>query len=200
MSNSLKPRVVRKHKTKQLFKATNYRKMLPFLLADFEQRCAYSMVHVLEIGTSQMHIDHHDPRKKRKSPYTNLFPAYSICNGAKGNEWPSDELQKKGVRFLNPCDEADYDHQIFEDPETHDLIGTTPAADYHITMLDLNNPALVRQRMERSLFAKILSMPAVCRGASPQHDAVAAAILRKFLDIQATKIPQILPPPVAKAG
>jgi hypothetical protein len=195
MSNSLKPRVVRKHSTKQLFKASNYRKTLPLLLEDFDQRCAYSLVHIKGIGTSQMHVDHHDPRKKKKSPYANLFPAYGLCNGAKGDSWPSTELQKQGVRFLNPCVETDYNHQIFEDPDTHDLIATTAAADYHITMLDLNNPALVTQRMERAVFAKMIASPAICRGKSPSSDATTAAILRSFLDIQTTKIPPILPPP-----
>ena len=199
MSSSSKPRVVRKHSTKQLFKATNYRKTLPLLLEDFEQRCAYSLVHIKGIGTSQMHVDHHDPRKKKKSPYTNLFPAYGLCNGAKGNSWPSSELQKQGVKFLNPCIETDYNHQIFENPDIHNLVPTTPAADYHITMLDLNNPALVIQRRERAVFSKLLSSPAICRADSPLHDAETATILRSFLDIQATKIPPILPPPVNAA-
>lgn len=197
MSSSLKPRVVRKHAPKQIFKTTNYRGTLPWLLEDFEQRCAYSLVHVKGIGSSQMHVDHHNPKLKKKSPYSNLFPAYALCNMAKGDTWPEPKQRQKGIRFLNPCSEPDYNFQIFEDPDTHLLVATTPAADYHITMLDLNHPALVEQRRERSVFEKIVNLPVVCK--SSLSDAAAASILGAFLEILRTKIPNILPPPKCAA-
>ena len=200
MSTSSKPRVVRKHATKQLFKPSNYRKTLTWLLEDFQERCAYSLVHIKGIGASQMHVDHHNPKLKKRSPYTNLFPAYALCNMAKGDDWPPAEKIKRGIRFLNPCIEMDYDHQIFENPTTHELVGTTPAADYHIEKLDLNNPALVRQRMERAVFQKMINRPMLCLPGSPSKDADTAAIFKLFLDILDTKIPPILPPPKTKAG
>lgn len=202
MSTSSKPRVARKHAPKQFFKLSNYRKTLPWLLEDFKERCAYSLVHIKGVGESQMHVDHHNPNLKKRSPYTNLFPAYALCNMAKGDEWPSKDKHQRGIRFLNPCVEMDYDHQIFEDPATHELVPTTPAADYHIEMLDLNNPALVRQRMERSVMHELVSRPMLCPPGTPSRDAETAAIFKVFLEILDTKIPPILPPPrdkVAKA-
>src|SRR3972149_6059979 len=188
MSSSSKPRVVRKHAPKQYFKLSNYRKTLPWLLDDFEQRCAYSLVHVKGIGDTQMHGNHYNPNHKKRSPYSNLFPAYALCNMAKGDTWPTDDQHRRGIRFLNPCTETDYNHQIFEDPETHELVATTPAADYHIEMLDLNHPALVRQRMERTVFANIVNTPALCKPRT--HDATAAAIVGVVLEILDTKIPK----------
>lgn len=44
----------------------------------------------------------------------------------------------------------------FEDPKTHELVGTTPAAIYHIDTIDLNDPGLVNERRYRyELFAKL---------------------------------------------
>jgi hypothetical protein len=200
MSASSTPRVVRKHAPKQIFKPSNYRKTLPMLLADFEGRCAYSLVHVKGVGESQMHVDHHNPNLKKRSPYTNLFPAYGLCNMAKGDSWPTESQMKNGIRYLNPCAEADYNHQIFEDPATHQLVATTPAADYHIEMLDLNNPALVNQRKERADLNRAINSPVFCKPGSPSWDAAAAEIMKLFLGILDNKIPPIQPPPSAPAA
>lgn len=192
MSNLSKPRVVRKHKRKKKYSKWNYRDALPFLLDDFEQRCAYSMVHVKQVGHGAMHVDHHNPRLKRKSPYANLYPAYSICNQSKGDDWPS---KKSGNRYLDPCAETDYDEQIFEDPLTHALVGINKAARYHILMLDLNNPALVHHRGERAKLWALFNGPAVCKPGTSSTDAAAAHVGETLLAILQSKIPPISPPP-----
>jgi len=107
--------------------------------------------HLRSGGTGAMDIDHHDPGKSlwTKNSYDNLFLASRHCNGKKGKRWPKPEQLAAGVRYLNPCKEVDYGHQIFEDPATFEVWGATPAAKYHVRMLDLNAEHLVRERRSR---------------------------------------------------
>jgi hypothetical protein len=171
---------------------------LPLLLIDFGQRCAYSLVHVRTISTTGMHVDHFDPRKKRRSPYTNLFPAYGICNMAKGDEWPEANDKSLGMRFLNPCEESDYNNVIFEEPKSNELVGITPAARYHIDILDLNNPALVHQRKERTALMAIAEKMVSSKAKTLQDPHSALSIVRKIREILHTKIPPIKPPPIGR--
>ena len=129
---------------------SQYRKCLPELKRDFESRCAYCMRHI-EFD-SAMEVDHFDPREKNESiqRYANLFLSDRHCNSSKSDEWPTADEINKGIRFLNCCEEEDYNECIFEDTGTHELVGTTPAAKYHIDTIDLNAPELVDQRKKRS--------------------------------------------------
>lgn len=129
---------------------TRYRKVLPLLIRDFGPRCAYSMQHEERAG--QLEVDHFDPRLKKEliQRYENLFPASRYCNGKKGDHWPTKAESRADCRFLNPCEEQDYGEVIFEDPVTHKLIGTTPAAIWHIRICALNADHLVRERKKRA--------------------------------------------------
>jgi hypothetical protein len=104
-------------------------------------------------------VDHFDPRKKsdKTQDYDNLFLSSRHCNGSKWHTWPSIEQQKKGIRFLNCCQEDDYGVCIFEDKKSHELIGTTPAAKWHILNLDLNAAFLVKERRKRAEIMDLLS-------------------------------------------
>src|SRR5579864_2521963 len=103
-------RIKRRNRVGRNFTKNNYRKAFPYLVEDFKGRCAYSMQHVDVIGDVAMHIDHFDPRFKRRynQPYANLNLASSNCNIAKGAHWPNASEQAAGARFLNPCKEQDY--------------------------------------------------------------------------------------------
>lgn len=107
---------------------------------------------------TETEVDHFDPRKKQDKiqQYSNLFPADRRCNRAKGAQWPTDEEQKLGIRFLNCCEEVDYGECIFERPETGELVGTTVAARYHIEALRLNCPELCRLRKKRTRTANAI--------------------------------------------
>lgn len=157
MSNSTKPRVTRSKPSVSFTEAT-YRKAKPYLLNDFGGRCAYSLQHVQRVGYRCMEVDHFNPNRRGPSrhEYSNLFPATRHCNGAKSDLWPARELRKAGVRFLNPTKEQDYGVHIFEDPQTHELVGATPAGKYHIRCCDLNAPHLVRERRDRAELGRIL--------------------------------------------
>lgn len=197
MSLSSKPRVQRKHKSKKLYKPHECRKLLPWLLEDFLERCGYSLMHVKQTSERQMEVDHHDARLKKLSPYDNLFPAYSLCNRAKSDR-PDDIDRRLGIRILNPCKETDYNEQIFEDPTTHELVATTPEADYHIEILDLNNPGLVEQRRERAVLTKMLGLSVQFSPVHSVSDPEAAAVLTAFAALLRYKIPPIDPPPKSK--
>ena len=58
----------------------------------------------------------------------------------------------EGIRFLNPCEEDDYGRHMLENPKTHEVFGVTPAGKYHIRVLDLNAPHLVRERRQRAKY------------------------------------------------
>jgi hypothetical protein len=127
----------------------NYRKRAREpLRRDFQDRCAYSQRHTLQAGLTCMEIDHFNPMLtgEARHSYRNLMWSTRLCNNAKRKYWPSSAERKRGIRFLNPCAEWDYGECIFENPVTHELIGKTPAARYHIEMLRLNNESFVWER------------------------------------------------------
>ncbi len=150
MSSSKRRRVKRGPPPKKPIKRRKYASVLPELMRDFEGRCAYGMQHYSRCG--KLEVDHFDPRLKKEliQDYNNLFPASRHCNGKKSDIWPNKEELAAGCRFLNPCEELDYGEQIFEDPETHRLVGTTPAAIWHIRVCGLNADNLVHERKRRA--------------------------------------------------
>lgn len=196
MSNSALPRIKRGTGPKAKLTSQNYRsRALPFLLEDFKERCGYSMRHVLYCGKKCLEIDHFNSQAKanKRHLYSNLILAHRICNNKKQDFWPTAKERRDGIRYINPCEEADYDFQIFENPDTHELVGTTPAAKYHILMLDLNDPSFVQERKDRSDLANCLEgrRPAVLKGGfSELSDGIKA--MREMLN---RMIPLISPPP-----
>lgn len=172
-------------------KRASYRKALPELRRDFEDRCAYCMRH---IGTeTEMQVDHFDPRHKgdKVLVYSNLFLSDAHCNGAKHDTWPTADEQAAGCRFLNCCDEYDYGTVIFEDPQTHELVGTSPAATYHIEMIDLNDPGLVNARRFRAEIMDKLKY--VREGAEPGSRVMGT--VDKLQEMARELIPDIPAPP-----
>jgi hypothetical protein len=194
MSLSSPSRITRGEPPRKRLKHYNYRDALPELMRDFGRRCAYSLQHVEDVGSTSMEIDHHDPTLPQsiRNNYENLFPAVHHCNNFKRRIWPTPAEQNQGLRFLNCCKEIDYGKHIFENPDTHELVGVTPEGRYHIEGCDLNAPHFIRKRKERSALQAILHKYAViCHGPT---DEVASKIasLRETLEIS---IPSILPPP-----
>jgi hypothetical protein len=133
-----------------------------------------------------MEIDHHNPKLEgdARHDYNNLFPATRHCNHAKSNKWPSSEDRDKGIRFLNPCEEGDYNVQIFE-KEDGKLVGTTVAARYHIAELNLNADDLVRDRLFRKDIRQLITKLHI-------SDPDLLSAMRRVIH---TSIPPIDPPP-----
>jgi hypothetical protein len=139
-----------------------------------------------------MEIDHFDPTLTGadRHRYSNLMWSTRLCNNAKLNYWPTAADRKRGIRFLNPCEEWDYGVQIFEDPLTHELIGKTPAALYHIRILRLNHESFVWERRLRADLLQILEdAKTVRRLHGPFED-----ILDRLQDLRARL--NILIPPI----
>jgi hypothetical protein len=135
------------------------RRVFELLRQDFEDRCAYSMQHYsLAGGLKCMEIDHFNPKRKNDpvQDYGNLFLSTRHVNGSKRAVWPSYEDRLRGARFLNCCEEPDYGVHIFEDPDTHEVVGVSPAGRYHIRNCDLNAPHLVQERLERAHIRALL--------------------------------------------
>jgi hypothetical protein len=110
-------------------------------------------------GKTNMEVDHFNPNKKADliQYYNNLFLASSHCNRAKRDRWPTNKDRKLGIRFLNCCKEADYGTHIFEDPDTHEVVGVTSEGKYHVRNCDLNAPHLVQERAERADLWRVLN-------------------------------------------
>ena len=201
MLSSTKGRIQRGPPPKKVLTDSNLRKYgLPALERDFDNRCAYSMQHRSRAGGSGMlmEVDNFDPTIKGRDRhrYDNLFLASRYCNGKKHGNWPSQEQQALGIRFLNCCQEQDYGKHIFEDPTTHHVLGVTPEGRYHVRMLDLNAPHLVAERRDRAEYHKLLFEE---RKIVKESDAAIHAfhVLERQLQYM---IPAILPPPTTPSA
>ena len=162
MSNSTKGRVDRKQVPDKVFTLYTYGDALPYLLLDFAERCAYSMRHISRCD-GKLTVDHFNPRKKKNKHqyYDNLFPATHRCNRAKSDTWPTKAKRDAGHRFLNCCEEQDYGTHIFEDPDTHKLVGLSKEGRFHILHCQLNDKYLVQERAERAELWNLLENRAV---------------------------------------
>lgn len=197
-SSGTTPRVVRRNFPKLQLKRHNYRpRALDCLLMDFEGRCAYSMQYLHSGGARSIQIDHHDPRLKKEliQDYENLFLASAHCNGAKSDTWPTVQQRQKGIRFLNCCKECDYGSVIFENAETHLLVGSTPAARYHIEILDLNAPHLIAERSERSRLRNLIEKEPVIAKTNSDAEQFIPKLLGELHACLEKMIPPIPPPP-----
>jgi hypothetical protein len=154
-------------------------------------------------GLGGMQVDHFDPREKRKKTqrYSNLHLATAHCNRAKSDSWPNGEARRAQCRFLDCCREQDYGVHIFEDPNTHELVGATPAGVYHIEKCDLNAPHFVEERRKRSRYAALLMETAASwSGAgAPWADGDGQSKFLRLVSALRSEIqimiPSIAPPP-----
>lgn len=192
MLSSKKARIKRGPPPAKVIKRSRYPSVLPELMRDFDGRCAYSMQHHERAG--KLEVDHFDPRKKKDliQCFDNLFPASRHCNGKKSNHWPNKAETAAGCRFLNPCEEMDYGEQIFEDPDTNRLVGTTPAAIWHIRICALNADHLVNERAKRTKYAEQLKNKAI-RVKRAFNEV--GELISSFRTEVATLIPEIAAPP-----
>lgn len=134
-----------------LTKSTYRKKALKYLREDFEDRCAYSMVHWNACG--KLEVDHFYPKGLNGEgvhAYSNLMLASKHCNSAKWEYWPSKKEQEKGLRFIDPTREIDYGVHIFEDDKTGTLYPATMAGLYQILKCKLNSTQLKESRQLRT--------------------------------------------------
>lgn len=142
------------------FRRTTYSKAKPYLIEDIGARCAYSMLHEEQMGGDTcLEVEHFDPRRKKDKvqKYVNLLLSSRHCNLKKSAKWPTKEQEAKGIHFIDPTVELDYGKHIYEDPDTHEVFGVTPAGRWQVLQMDLNAGFLIRKRKERAEWNKIRS-------------------------------------------
>lgn len=165
------------------------------MLEDFEFRCGYSLVRE-DSSMGSMEVDHFDARMRMpwRNRYKNFIPALKICNNRKSNH-PTEKAKSEGLRFLNPREDKDYNVLIFEDPQTHELVGITKVAKYHIIKLALNHPVLVLARKNRAEKLKLLEEPHKYVGSFEFDTLMLVREMLALLRKDADSIPPIQPPP-----
>ena len=134
----------------------NYQDYRTILRGDFLRHCAYCTIHEDEAGgVDFFEIDHHRPKSKPEfvhliNDYNNLYWSCHGCNkkGAKGENWPSDDLYNGGFRFFDPTAEDAYQIHMRE-TRAGRLIEKTNTGDYSIRFLRLNRDGLVKLRRGR---------------------------------------------------
>ena len=110
MNDKTVPRIRRRESPPKMHGRTGYRNAEPYLRRDFDYRCAYCGVHEqLKGGPQAFCIDHFKPRSKGGpvNDYSNLYWVCIPCNIIKHDKWPTQEQQRQGYRFADPCREQD---------------------------------------------------------------------------------------------
>ena len=141
-------------------------------------------------GIEHMEVDHFDSGQKKAyhQNYANLFLAKGACNRKKQDR-PRLADRTDGLRFLNCCEEMDYNSVIFEDPKSHEVWGTNPVARYHIRYLGLNASNLVAERRERSELSTLLRNTRFLQKKKP--DKTLVTLIQQLVETLDKHIPQI---------
>ena len=191
---SSKPRLERIKSAETQYPRTKYRQALGPLLRETNDRCGYSLQHVLDLGRKSMEVDHFNPtlRHPFRNRHGNLIAASRHCNGAKSDTWPTEEERREGLYLINPYEEADYGKHIVEDPGTGELIGKTTTGRWHIEILDLNADHLIQKRLDRTRLNRTFLMAAMASGVDPTN-ALLRAVCSKLEEARSSFLPFQIP-------
>jgi len=125
----------------------DYRRFRPYIREDFNECCAYCLLHeLLTGGAENFELDHFKPKSQYPDlmyVYENIYYSCHPCNNIKHDSWPTDELHAKGYRFVDPCHDDFSTHLTEVDGQWEPL---TPAGDYSQERLRLNRKHLVQIR------------------------------------------------------
>jgi uncharacterized protein (TIGR02646 family) len=124
----------------------------PYLQPLFRERCAYCLTpDKLNGGLEGMTVDHFLDQKrypKLRLAWTNLYYSCVVCNSHYKKDYPTEEEEKAGFRFVDPCKEDPDDHFcMVRDPKTGELCqvrGLSGLANYTIRRLHLNSRRVLR--------------------------------------------------------
>ena len=113
----------------------------------YEYRCGYCGVSEAETG-GELTIDHFRPVSSgRDDSDDNLVYACHRCNEYKGYIHPDRAEHETDARLLHPLLDNISEH-IYEDENGH-LLALSGAGQFHITILHLNRPQLIDNRLEK---------------------------------------------------
>lgn len=139
-------RSIFRHRSPAPIQTRNYSRFRPYIREDFAECCAYCLLHErLAGGQEHFELDHFRPKSDPRfqhleGDYSNLYYSCRACNNTKRAAWPKPELEAKGYRFVDPCQEVFSDHFV-----DNDGVWTprTPAGMYSEERLRLNRSQLV---------------------------------------------------------
>jgi len=121
----------------------------PHVQSDFEKTCAYCLLEeLLAGGEENFELDHFKPKNLFKTlvnDFYNLYWSCHPCNRIKWAYWPSKELQKRGIGFVDLCQDDFKTHFVEKADGTWE--GLTLSAGFTIDALNLNRPHLKQIRM-----------------------------------------------------
>lgn len=148
------PRVKRSKGPKVLLTDGNYRKKaLPFLLQDFERRCAYCLDPDEFRLPSHNQVEHFDCKisGRRRHQYRNLMLGCVACNFTKRAKPKTNPFDKR-QRLLNCTEENEFLGHIVEE-EDGQWKALTPEGEYHLTCIGLTESCYRSKRVERRRMA-----------------------------------------------
>lgn len=154
------PRVKRgKGPKSSMTEATYRKKALPFLLQDFERRCAYCLDPDEFRHPSQNHVDHFDCKlkKRQRHQYKNLMLACVTCNTCKHDKPVMNPFSKE-QRILNCTVVNEFIEHIREQPDGQ-WEAIKESGNYHLESIGLREPCHVnKRRVRREMADRILSL------------------------------------------
>ena len=128
----------------------HYSAYRPFVREDFEECCAYCLLHeILAAGQESFELDHFRPRSlpgfaALAHDFYNLYYTCRPCNLLKGNAWPDHSLEAAGYGFLDLCAETFSAH--FQEESDGSWLPLSRRAEYTLERLRLNRTHLVKIR------------------------------------------------------
>lgn len=155
VSRPPKVAIARRHVPRAVPPSTGYRKYRACLRWDFGFRCAFCLVHEIDLfkhgaeGMGLTTVEHFEPRSlapELENDYANCFYACSLCNRSRSNLPRLSPTS--AARLLDPTvDEWGSHFRIYNDsllPE-----GSDANAEYTRDAYDLNEPRKVAMRQDR---------------------------------------------------
>lgn len=112
--------------------------------------CGYCQVTEIEVG-SELTIDHYKPRAADGTDdLDNLVYACQRCNLNKRDFWPTTADLALGHRVLHPLID-NFSQHFSIDPQNGYVTPLTETGHFHVTLLQLNRPQLVKRRLAKQL-------------------------------------------------
>jgi hypothetical protein len=125
-----------------------YQAFRDYVRNDFCHRCAYCLIaEWLAAGVENFELDHFRPKSRfpeKKQDFYNLFYACHPCNMLKHDSWPPEDLEARGITFVDLCQDDFQTHFKLLEDGTWD--GITESGRYTIEILRLNREHLVLVR------------------------------------------------------
>ncbi len=144
--------------------ARHYSEYRPLVRDDFQECCAYCLLHEdWAAGPENFELDHFRPKslpqfESLARDFYNLYYACHPCNRLKRNAWPDPALEADGYVFVNFCAETFSSH--FQENPDGSWSPLSRGGAYTLERLRLNRKHLVRiRRLLRAIASERNAQP-----------------------------------------